>query len=55
MKNDSGAIQVSRDAKPLLFSICIESTSLDVYDATSGAWLRSVENVGTTPTIMVVP
>ena len=55
MKNDSGAIQVSRDAKPLLFSICIESTSLDVYDATSGAWLRAVENVGTTPTIMVVP
>jgi len=55
MKNDSGAIQVSRDAKPLLFSIFIESTTLDVYDATSGAYLRSVENVGTTPTIMVVP
>ena len=55
MKNASGAIQVSRDAKPLLFSINIESTSMDVYDATSGAWLRSVENVGTTPTIMVVP
>jgi hypothetical protein len=55
MKNESGAIQVSRDAKPLLFSICIESTSMDVYDATGGTWLRSVENVGTTPTIMVVP
>ena len=55
MKNDSGSIQVSRDPQPLLFSIFIESTSLDVYDASSSAWLRSVENVGTTPTIMVVP
>ena len=55
MKNDSGSIQVSRDAQPLLFSIFIESTSLDIYDATNGTWLRSVENVGTTPTIMVVP
>jgi methylamine dehydrogenase heavy chain len=55
MKDASGSIQVTHDAKPLLFSIFIESTSLDIYDATSGAWLRSVENAGTTPTIMVVP
>jgi methylamine dehydrogenase heavy chain len=55
MKNASGAIQVTHDAKPLLFSAFIESTTLDVYDATSGAWLRSVENVGTTPTILVTP
>jgi methylamine dehydrogenase heavy chain len=55
MKNDSGAIQVTRDSKPLLFSAFIGSTTLDVYDATSGAWLRSVENVGTTPTILVTP
>jgi len=55
MKNASGSIQVTHDAKPLLFSIFIESTSLDIYDATSGDWLRSVENAGTTPTIMVVP
>lgn len=55
MKNDSGAIQVTRDAKPLLFSAFIESSTLDVYDATSGQWLRSVEHVGTTPTILVTP
>ncbi len=55
MKNDSGSIQITRDAKPLLFSAFIGSTTLDVYDATSGAWLRSVENVGTTPTILVTP
>ncbi len=55
MKNDSGSIQVTRDAKPLLFSVFIGSTTLDVYDATSGEWLRSVTNVGTTPTILVTP
>lgn len=55
MRNESGAIQVTRDSKPLLFSAFIGSTTLDVYDATSGAWLRSVENVGTTPTILVTP
>ena len=55
MQNDSGAIQVTHDSKPLLFSAFIGSTTLDVYDATSGAWLRSVENVGTTPTILVTP
>jgi methylamine dehydrogenase heavy chain len=55
LKNDSGAIQVTHDAKPLLFSAFIESTTLDIYDATSGQWLRSVEHVGTTPTILVTP
>ncbi len=55
MKNLSGAIQVTHDPHPLLFSVFIESTTLDVYDATSGAWLRSVATVGTTPTILVTP
>jgi methylamine dehydrogenase heavy chain len=55
MKNDAGSIQVTHDPKPLLFSAFIASTTLDVYDATSGAWLRSVEHVGTTPTILVTP
>ncbi len=55
MKNLAGSIQVTRDPRPLLFSVFIESTTLDVYDATSGAWLRSVANVGTTPTILVTP
>ena len=55
MKNLSGSIQVTRDAKPLLFSIFIDSATTDVYDALSGAHLRAIENVGTTPTIMVNP
>ncbi len=55
MKNDSGSIQVSRDSHPLLFSIFIDSNVLDVYDATSGNLLRSVTDIGTTPTVMVTP
>lgn len=55
LKNESGAIQVTHDSKPLLFSAFIESSTLDVYDATSGEYLRSVEHVGTTPTILVTP
>lgn len=55
LKNDSGAIQVTHDAQPLLFSAFIESSTLDIYDATSGQWLRSVEHVGTTPTLLVTP
>lgn len=55
LKNLAGSIQVTRDAKPLLFAIFIDSTTTDVYDATSGQFLRSIENVGTTPTIVVTP
>jgi methylamine dehydrogenase heavy chain len=55
MKNNSGSIQVTRDPHPLLFSIFIESTVLDVYDATTGNLLRSVSDIGTTPTVLVTP
>ena len=55
MKNDSGSIQVTRDSHPLLFSAFIESNVLDVYDAVSGNLLRSVADIGTTPTVLVTP
>ncbi len=55
MTHESGSIQVTRDAHPLLFSIFIESNVLDVYDGATGKLLRSVPDIGTTPTIMVTP
>jgi methylamine dehydrogenase heavy chain len=55
MQHDSGSIQVSRDSQPLLFSAFIESNVLDVYDASSGKFLRSVADIGTTPTVLVNP
>jgi methylamine dehydrogenase heavy chain len=55
LKNLASSIQLSTDAQPLLYSIFIDGTDLDIYDAASGKLLRSVAHVGTTPTIMVTP
>jgi methylamine dehydrogenase heavy chain len=55
LKNLATSIQLSTDAQPLLYSIFIEGTGLDIYDAASGKLLRSVDHVGTSPTIMVTP
>lgn len=55
LQHDTGSIQVSRDAQPLMFSIFIDSNVLDVYDALSGKFLRSVNDIGTTPTVLVNP
>jgi methylamine dehydrogenase heavy chain len=55
LKSLASSIQLSSDAQPLLFSIFIDGTDLDVYDAANGKLLRTVAHVGTTPTIMVTP
>ena len=54
-KNLASSIALSSDAKPLLYGIFINATDLDVYDAATGKLLRSVDHVGTTPTLMVTP
>ena len=55
LKSPAGSIQVTRDDKPLLFAAFIGSTTLEVYDAKTGRYLRSVDDVGTTPTLLVTP
>jgi hypothetical protein len=55
LKNLAGSIQISSDSHPLLFALFMESANLDIYDASSGKLLRSVEHLGTTPAIMVNP
>jgi methylamine dehydrogenase heavy chain len=55
LKSLATSIQLSSDAQPLLYSIFINGTDLDIYDAASGKLLRSVDHIGTTPTIMVTP
>jgi methylamine dehydrogenase heavy chain len=55
LKNPASSIQLTTDAQPLLFSIAGDSSILDVYEAGSGRLLRSVDHIGTTPTIMVTP
>lgn len=51
----ASSIQLTRDDKPLLFSIFIDKPGLDVYDPANGRLLRSVDGVGTTPTLLVTP
>ena len=55
LRHKAGSIVVSQDAKPLLFTCFIESNVLDIYDALSGSYLRSLDSLGQTPTIMVTP
>ncbi len=55
LDNVASAIQVTRDAKPLLFTAFIDSTTTDVYDAVSGKHLRGIDSVGTTPTVLLTP
>jgi methylamine dehydrogenase heavy chain len=55
LKNLASSIALSSDAKPLLYAISMDSSVLDVYDASSGKLQRSVEHVGTTPTLLVTP
>ena len=54
-RNKLGSIQVSQDSQPLLFGCSIDSNRLDIYDATSGKYLRTVESLGLTPTVLVLP
>jgi methylamine dehydrogenase heavy chain len=51
----SSSIQLTEDARPLLFSIFIDGNVLDVYDPATGKLLRSVEQIGTSPTLLVTP
>jgi methylamine dehydrogenase heavy chain len=55
LKNLSSAIQISSDDHPLLYSTFIDAPTLDIYDASDGRLLHSVDHVGTTPTVMVTP
>jgi len=49
------SIQVTKDAEPLMFALFIGNPGLDVYDARSGSLLRSIPEIGFTPTIMQTP
>jgi methylamine dehydrogenase heavy chain len=49
------SIHVSSDDKPLLFTLFAERPQLDVYDAHSGVFLRSVKELGSTPSVLQTP
>ncbi|MGA1462545.1 MAG: amine dehydrogenase large subunit [Steroidobacteraceae bacterium] len=47
------SIAVTRDEQPLMFGLFIGATELQVYDATTGEKLRTVGEIGFTPTTLV--
>ena len=55
LKNLATSIQLSSDDHPLMYAISIAGSDLDVYDPGSGKLLRTVDHIGTTPTLLVTP
>ena len=55
LASPAGAIQVTEDDKPLLLAAFIGSHNLEIYDARSGKHLRSVPDIGLTPTTLLLP
>jgi methylamine dehydrogenase heavy chain len=55
LRQPAGSILVSQDASPLLFTCFLGSNALQVYDALTGRYLRTVASVAQTPTYMVSP
>jgi methylamine dehydrogenase heavy chain len=53
LKEMATSIAVTRDARPLLFAIFIGAPKVDVYDALSGKFLRSIGEIGFTPSTLV--
>lgn len=55
LRTAASAIAITRDPKPLLFALQMESTDLDVYEPATGKLLRSIGHVGTSPALLVTP
>lgn len=53
LQGPSTSITVTTDAKPLLFSIFIGAQKVDVLDAQTGKLLRSIPEIGFTPSTLV--
>lgn len=55
LRQPAASILVTQDSEPLLFTCFLGSDALQIYDARSGRYLRTVARVGETPTIMAPP
>ena len=54
-RHPTGLVEISQDDEPLLFTADVARNAIDVYDAASGNFLRSIENIGYTPTGLETP
>jgi methylamine dehydrogenase heavy chain len=55
LRQEAASVLVTQDGNPLLFTCFLGSPALQVYDARTGRYLRTVASVAETPTIMVPP
>jgi methylamine dehydrogenase heavy chain len=55
LEHPATSIAFSRDAQPLMYTVNIEHGRLDVYDGTSYRYLRSIDQLGASPTAIQVP
>ena len=54
LKRIANEIQVTKDKHPLLFAAFVAIPEIDVYDAISGEFLRTITEIGMTPTGLLV-
>src|SRR5262245_12525989 len=54
LKAPATSIAVTRDSKPLLFTSFMGASGVNVYDAVSGGFLRGINEVGLTPTTLII-
>jgi methylamine dehydrogenase heavy chain len=52
LKQPAGSITVTQDAKPVMVASYFEPAAVSVYDATSGAFLRSIEKLAGPPILV---
>ncbi len=52
LENMATAIAMSQDDNPLVYSTFIGGTLLDIYELSTGSKIRSIENLGASPTII---
>lgn len=52
-KNIVSSIEVSQDEHPLLYCVFIGGSTLDIYDASTGQFLRAVSDLASTPALIV--
>ena len=55
VKTPVTTMAVSQDDEPLLYTAFFEKPQLEIYDALSGKHLRTVDQVGTNPSVLQIP
>jgi methylamine dehydrogenase heavy chain len=55
LREEAGSVLVTQDGSPLLFTCSLGSPALQIYDALTGRYLRTVARAGETPSTMVLP